>query len=57
MFDPVSFNACGKSFIYIKKRSSSKIDPLQFISPACKKTFSSVTKNFLFERYTETFNH
>ena len=48
------FNACGKSFLYIRKRSGPKIDPYgtpQFISPVFEKTFSSVTKKFLFERY------
>ena len=43
----VSFNACGKSLIYIRKKSSPKIDPcgtLQFISPVSERTFSSVTK-------------
>ena len=42
------------SHLYIRKRSVPKIDPCgtpQFISPASEKTFSSVTKNFLFERY------
>ena len=40
-------------YIYYKE-SDTKIDPCekpQFISPASEKTFSSVTKNFLFERY------
>ena len=53
-YDPVLFNVCGKSFIYVRKGSGIKIDPCrtpQFISPASKKTFSSVTKNFLFERF------
>ena len=53
-YDPVSFNACGNSFMYIRKRSGPKIDPCgtpQFISPTSEKTFSSVTKNFLFQRH------
>ena len=40
--------------IYIRKRSGPKIDPSatpQFIGRASEKTFSSVTKHFLFERY------
>ena len=54
MYDPVSFNACGKSFIYIRKRSGPKIDPCgtaQLISAASEKTCSSVTKNFLLEGF------
>ena len=50
----VSFNACGKSFIYIRKRSGPKIDPCgtaQLISAASEKTCSSVTKNFLLEGF------
>ena len=53
-YDPVSFNACGKSLIYIRKKSSPNTDPCgtpQFISPVSERTFSSVTKNFLIERY------
>ena len=48
--DPVSFNACGKSFIYIKKRSGPRTDACgtpQFISPASEETFSSVKKKFV----------
>ena len=44
----------GTLFTYIRKRSDSKIDSCgtpQFISPTSEKTFSSVTKKFLFERY------
>ena len=40
--------------MYIRKRNSPKIDPCgtpQFISPASQKTFSSVIKNFQFERF------
>ena len=47
-------NASGKSFVYIRKRSSPKIDlygKWHFIGLASEKTFSSVTKMFLFERY------
>ena len=54
MYEPVLFNACGKSFKFIRKRRDPKIDHCgtpQFISPASEKTFSSATKNFLFERY------
>ena len=39
MYDPVSFNACGKSFIYIREKSGLNIDPCgtpQFISPGKK---------------------
>ena len=45
--------AVSHLIIYYKE-SDTKIDPCetpQFISPASEKTFSSVTKNFLFERY------
>ena len=52
--DQVLFNACGKLFIYITKRSGPKMDPRgtsQFISPASEKTPFSVSKNFLHERY------
>ena len=51
--DAISFEAYGKSFIYIRKRSDPSIDlygTLQFISPESEKTFSSVTKKFLCER-------
>ena len=49
-YDPVSFNDCGKLFIYIKKRSGPCGTP-QFISLASE-NFSSVSnKNSLFERY------
>ena len=40
--------------MYIRKRSGPKIDPCrtpEFINPASEKTFPSVTKKFLFERY------
>ena len=40
--------------MYIRKRSGPKRDPCetpQIFCPASEKTFSSVTKNFLFERY------
>ena len=41
-------------YVYIRMRSGFKIDPCetpQFIIPVSEKTFSSGTKNFLFERY------
>ena len=51
MYDPVSFNTCGKSFIYIRKRSGPQKDTCetpQFLTPESEKTSSS---DFLFERY------
>ena len=42
-YDPVSLNAYGNSFMYIRKRSGPKINPSetpQFISPTSHKKLS-----------------
>ena len=47
---PALFNVCGKSFIYIRKRSGPKTDPCgtpELISSASEK----ISSNFLFDKY------
>ena len=52
-FEALSLKACGKSLIYIKKRSCPRIEPCEtpyVIKPSSKKTPSSITKDFLLGR-------
>ena len=56
-YDPVSFEVCGKSFMYIRKTSSLKIDSCgttQFISPTSEKISSNATKIFCLRDMTES---
>ena len=53
IFETVGLKACGMPLMYIKKRRRPRTEPCRtqhVIKPSSKKSPSSNTKNFLFER-------